>query len=401
VDSNRDAAIAATTERMRLAALDDLHLLDTPPEERFDRITRLAKHIFDVPVAEINLLDNYRQFTKSPQVAGMDPNSPVTESLCVVAITSPDILVVNDASQDERFADRAPVAGERHIRFYAGRPLSLDNTSRVGTLCLVDTKPREMDAAEQRLLDEMGSWVERELRDSVNPADPEEAAEPVSSSSAAPIPVEVLPNYAVAGVSLPLRRVGSDFCIWREANGSLDVTVADVMGKGKTAAMSAAMVRSAFVDSDTTVDAAEILADVNRFVMHAPGVAGTFATVLHARIDMETGIVDYADAGHGLTLVVRADNGVERLDSSGFPLGLIPTSTWQLRSTLLQPGDTLVSFTDGFLKLFDGTLDSLPDVVTLIRTSSGPDDVVKRVVAMARKARVHDDLMILAVTRTD
>jgi uncharacterized protein YigA (DUF484 family) len=107
-------------ERLRVVALDLLDLLDlldTPAEERFDRITRIARELFDVPVAEINLIDDERQFTKSPQLPGRSPNLVRTESFCEVTIQQSDLVVVPDATRDERFAHRDPVTDERHIRF--------------------------------------------------------------------------------------------------------------------------------------------------------------------------------------------------------------------------------------------------------------------------------------------
>jgi sigma-B regulation protein RsbU (phosphoserine phosphatase) len=416
-----DTGRTSVMERMRLAALDDVHLVDTPPEERFDRITRLAKEIFGVPIAEINLLGEFDQFTKSPQPAGVSVHRPVDESFCNTTIQSPDVLLVPDATKDDRFSAHNAVTGDYHVRFYAGRPLSLGDDLRIGTLCIVDLEPRELSAADLEVFDEMGAWVERELRDSRDPdgeAEPDVAAASIpnlpTATSAITPPAGLAdapllspqslaiatPTFSIAATSVPMRKVGSDFFAWREVDGVVEMTVADVMGKGAVAAAIASTVRDA-LQVHAGADVGETLQNANADLARDLRLAGIFATLFHARIEVETGIVEYADAGHGLTLVVRADGTVERLESSGFPLGLIAKGNWAVRSTALQEGDMLVSFTDGVLALFDGTIDSLDDVVALVRSASTTRDVVDRVVALNKRKRSGDDVTIIALSRTE
>ena len=411
-------------ERMRVAALADVHLVDTPPEERFDRITRLAKLIFGVPIAQINLLGQFESFTKSPQVAGESATMSVDDTFCNITIQTPGMLVVPNLTQDDRFSSRLPVTGEQHIRFYAGRPLSLGDDLRIGTLCIVDTEPREMTPAELNVLDEMGLWVERELRDSRDPEGAEGAdalgesipnvpnvptltAAIVLPAGLADAPVltpaslaVATPTFSISGTSLPLRKIGSDFFAWREVDGVVELTVADVMGKGAKAAAIASTVRDTLQDH-AGADVGETLHNANADLARDLHLVGIFATLFHARVEVETGILEYADAGHGLTLIVRADGGVERLESSGFPLGLLPRGTWEVRSTILQEGDVLVSFTDGVLGLFDGSLASLDKVVDLVRSSSSTSDIVNRVVRLTKRKRGGDDVTIIAMSRKE
>ncbi|HTQ34499.1 MAG TPA: MBL fold metallo-hydrolase [Stellaceae bacterium] len=150
-------------EAQRLAALHELGILDTEPEERFDRITRIATAMFDVPVALVSLIDEDRQWFKS--ACGF-PASPTSRdiSFCAHAILAHQVMVVPDALLDARFADNPAVAGEPRVRFYAGCPLVLDNGACVGTLCIVDMRPRELDAASIRVLEDLGKLVLRELQ---------------------------------------------------------------------------------------------------------------------------------------------------------------------------------------------------------------------------------------------
>ena len=387
----------SVTERLRLAALDGVHLMDTPPEERFDRITRLARQIFDVPMAQINLIGEFEQYTKTTVPEGIPARRSTQDTFCSVTIQTPGLLVVPDATKDVRFDYRESVTGPHHIRFYAGRPLSLGDELRIGTLCLGDTKPRDLTAEELDVLDEMGTWVERELRDSRDPDGETGAAAPLLSPSALNI---ATPTFSVAAASVPMRKIGSDFFAWREIDGVVEMTVADVMGKGAVAAAIASTVRDTLQKS-ARADVGETLAKANADLARDLKLAGIFATLFHARIDVATGIVEYADAGHGLTLIVRSGGAVERLESSGFPLGLLPRGTWAVRTTILQEGDMLVSFTDGVLGLFDGTINSLPQVVELVRASSDTRDIVDRIVALNAIQRGGDDVTIIAMSRTE
>ena len=148
-------------EAARLAALRSLKILDTPPEQRFDRITRFAKDLFGVPIALVSLVDHERQWFKSR--AGLDAiETPRAVSFCGHAILWADVFVVEDATRDERFRDNPLVTGPPFFQFYAGAPLNVAGY-RVGTLCLIDHKPRRFDDRGRGRLIELTGWVEREL----------------------------------------------------------------------------------------------------------------------------------------------------------------------------------------------------------------------------------------------
>ena len=149
-------------EVTRLAALRQLSLLDTPAEERFDRYTRLAKRLFDVPMALISLIDQDRQWFKS--CAGTSiTQTPRDISFCGHTIAADDILLVPDALRDPRFHDNPGVIGEPHVRFYAGCPLSVADGSRIGTLCVMDTRPRSLGEEDLRLLRDLADMAEQEF----------------------------------------------------------------------------------------------------------------------------------------------------------------------------------------------------------------------------------------------
>ena len=149
-------------EAARLAALDALEILDSAPEERFDRIIRIASGAFEVPIALVSLVDRDRQWFKS--CIGLDvKETPRDMAFCAHAILEDELLIIPDALQDPRFADNPLVTGEPHVRFYAGCPLKLPDGNTMGTLCLIDTRPRQLDDGRIKLLRDLGKLVETEL----------------------------------------------------------------------------------------------------------------------------------------------------------------------------------------------------------------------------------------------
>jgi diguanylate cyclase (GGDEF)-like protein len=149
-------------ETRRLATLRRLDILDTPPEERFDRLTRLAKRLFDVPTALVTMIDEDRQWFKSSTGLTV-AQTPREFSFCGHAIASDSILLVPDASQDPRFHDNPFVIGDPHVRFYVGCPLSTPNGSKIGTLCLIDSQPRDFDKESCALLSDLARMAEQEF----------------------------------------------------------------------------------------------------------------------------------------------------------------------------------------------------------------------------------------------
>jgi diguanylate cyclase (GGDEF)-like protein len=149
-------------ERQRLETLRSLRILDTAPEERFDRFTRLASRLFDVPIALVSLVDANRQWFKSK--VGLEACETSREfSFCGHAILGDDVMVIPDAAEDGRFAGNPLVTHDPRVRFYAGYPLAAPDGKNMGTLCIIDHEPREMSPEELGLLRELGSAIEQEM----------------------------------------------------------------------------------------------------------------------------------------------------------------------------------------------------------------------------------------------
>ncbi|WP_017931132.1 GAF domain-containing protein [Robiginitomaculum antarcticum] len=150
-------------EFCRLSALDKTNLLDTAAELRFDRLTRLAATVLKTEIALVSLIDKDRQWFKSKH--GLDTSeTPRSQAFCSHAIKHSDIMVVNDASLDPRFVDNPLVTGDPKIRFYAGAPLITKNGYALGTLCIIDSKPRsDFGPEQQQILTDIAISVMTEI----------------------------------------------------------------------------------------------------------------------------------------------------------------------------------------------------------------------------------------------
>lgn len=153
---------APQEEPIRLETLRSIGILDIPPEERFDRLTRMAKRLFGVPIALVSLVDENRQWFKS--CLGLSVSETSRDiSFCGHAILGNDLFIIPDTIVDERFADNPLVLNDPYIRFYAGCPLRAPNGCKLGTLCIIDRQPRSFEKEDLEALIDLSSMVEREL----------------------------------------------------------------------------------------------------------------------------------------------------------------------------------------------------------------------------------------------
>jgi GAF domain-containing protein len=149
-------------EASRVAALDRYAILDSEPEQSFDDLVSLAAHICKVPMAMLSLVDDHRQWFKS-RIGVQVRETPRDSSICAHAIQQGDLFVVPDTLQDARFRESPLVTGDPHIRFYAGAPLINEDNFALGTLCVVDREPRELDADQKDALLALGRLALRQM----------------------------------------------------------------------------------------------------------------------------------------------------------------------------------------------------------------------------------------------
>jgi EAL domain-containing protein (putative c-di-GMP-specific phosphodiesterase class I)/GAF domain-containing protein len=147
-----------THERQRLELLACTRLLDSEENESFDRITRLAASLFDAPIAMVSLVDRRRQWFKS-RIGLAVRETARSSSFCSHAIAESGVTVIEDAGLDPRFADNPMVTGAPHVRFYAGAPLRLASGHALGTLCIIDTRPRTFGAVDRARLADLAALV--------------------------------------------------------------------------------------------------------------------------------------------------------------------------------------------------------------------------------------------------
>ena len=382
------------SELTRQQAVDDLKIVDTPPEERFDRITRLAKELFGVETAAVTIIDHDRQWFKSKAGTSLVEGDR-KDAFCDVTIRKSEVFNIADASKDSQFSENPLVLRDPKIRFYAGYPLETPSGEYVGALCIFDPNPREFSAKDEDLLKDLALWVTKEMMIQTELSRAEEVQQTLLPKKRV-----TLNGYESAGGCKSARTVGGDFYDWYDVEGGEVFTLVDVMGKGMGSAIIAATVRAVLRSGSRSADivkAVEVAAmtldsDLNNL--------GSFATLFHAQLETESGEVRYIDAGHGLSLVLRADGSRTRLTSENPPLGTGMDTIWEEQSIQLNLGDTLVSVSDGVLDLFDGTLSSLGKIEEIVRNSGSAQAAVDTVLDLAG-SNAPDDVTILVIRRSD
>jgi two-component sensor histidine kinase len=147
-----------SAEEFRLGALRSYGILDTPREADFDEVVEVASAICGTPISVINLIDQGRQWFKAEVGLGVR-ETPLDSSICAHAILQPGLFIVPDTTQDRRFADNPLVTGDPHLRFYAGALLETPEGFPLGTVCVLDYKPRNLDDTQKAFLRLMANQV--------------------------------------------------------------------------------------------------------------------------------------------------------------------------------------------------------------------------------------------------
>lgn len=204
--------------------------------------------------------------------------------------------------------------------------------------------------------------------------------------------------FRIAGACVPARTVGGDFFDWyMTPDGGAAITLGDVMGKGVGAGMIAAAVRTVIRSCVDDPDPAAALRRTSQGLDTDSGtpLGAQFTTCFHARITDE-GIVRWTDAGHGLTVIRSATGRVEFLQSGHLPIGI--GTEWTSKQAVLQPGDSLVSVSDGVLDLFGGSVDSIERYTSFLEQQDDIEAIVDTLVRRALESEHEDDVTVLAVT---
>lgn len=379
------------SEERRQAALDAMGILDTPPDERVERVVRLAQDLFRVPMVSVSLIDRDRQWRKA-QIGLGGNEAPRKDSFCDATVRRDAPLIVEDATTLPEFADNPFVAGDPHLRFYAGHPLHAPGGEPVGTLCIVDTTPREFSERDRELLGELALWVQTEL-DHDQEMDNAEVVQRAMISRDTP----EFPGYTIAAALIPKGRMSGDYYDLTVIDGRLRITVVDVMGKGLGPALVASGIRGS-LRTGPQRPLTDALTEVDCLLDDTVGELGLFATAAHADLDPVTGEIELVDAGHGLSFIVSPDGTWLQLRSTQLPLGMGEPEGRTSTFAELQPGDTFLCCSDGLLDVLDPD-DPFSQVERAINTL-GPEGSVQAAIRLATTdKRATDDVTVIAIRR--
>ena len=370
-------------EAARMEAVRRYDILDTPPDGAFDRVARLAARWFDVPIATVTIVDEDRIWFKATH--GLDGVTQIGRDpgLCGSAILADDTYVVTDAVTDPRACDNPLVTGALGVRFYAAAPITTADGHRLGTVNVIDTKPRRIDEAGMATLRDLAAVIvdelelrlsamhllrlERELREQAerDRAEIESFATTLQRSLVPPalprIPgLELAAHYRTASA----REVGGDFYdVFPLTGGRWAVVLGDVCGKGAAAASLTSFIRytvralaahhddplAVLSELNTAMIAEQSLDTLPKFCTAAFAVLtphhhdGDGDGLLPAEFE-----VTVAAGGHPPPYLLPASGGVQALATpNGMLIGMLPDARFVARTARLRPGDALVLYTDG------------------------------------------------------
>jgi hypothetical protein len=384
-----EARDAELTEVARAIAL-----VGTNPEVRFDRAVGLIARFLDMPLGMVSLVDGNRIWYKSR--IGFDAEeSEYSGSFTERIVSTGEPHWLSDALQDDILKNSPWTNGERdRIVSYIGHPLRSSDGTVIGCIVLMGREPREFGTDELIQLGLVALWVQDEM---TQETETERAAH--VQQALLPTRTVTVDGYELAGASAPARSVSGDFFDWREAADGLIFSLADVMGKGVGSAIIAAEVRAVLRTSEDTLGIDVAVNRAARLLDDDLSASGSFTTLFHCRLFASEGRVDYVDAGHGLALHVRADGSWDRLAHFDLPLGTGLSSEWSLHSVLLEPGETIVAFSDGVLDLFDGSLGSMAEVARAFSESPTATAAVNTLSQLANSMDGIDDVTVVALRR--
>lgn len=206
-------------------------------------------------------------------------------------------------------------------------------------------------------------------------------------------------GYDVAGLFRPSRNVGGDFYDWYQTPEGLHMTFADAMGKGMGAALIAATVRAVMRSTGQRQDLDGAFASASKAIATDLDSSNSFVTLFHARLDADSGVVSYVDAGHGMALHVEAGGSARRLPSGGPPVGAWAGSEWPQSTLELAPGESLVVVSDGVLDVFNSVEDFTTSVVGAAHSGGSAQGISNAILALAPAEAAEDDVTVVVVRR--
>lgn len=362
-------------ESERLEDLRSLNLLDTEPEDRFDRITRLASNFFQIPTAYVAFIDSDRQWFKSR--VGLCPTETSREmSFCQYTIHRNEPLIIPDTRMDPIGRNNPFVVGEPHVRFYAGVPLAGPRGHKIGTFCLVDIAPREFGDEDVASLTAFAALVEREINLSEiiqtqnelldtrqQLVETQEKLNREFSDAAKYVRLMLPPPLTGAEIIdwqfHPSTHLGGDGLGYRRINDDqLAFYILDVTGHGLGSALLAVTALELLRNPVATIDFSSPAAVIDRLnrTFQMKDHAGKFFSAWYGVYSRSARTVTYANAGHPPALLLTRREGPPRLSKSvpgASVLGIMPEIHAPETTIEFSPTSELYLFTDGLYELPD------------------------------------------------
>jgi sigma-B regulation protein RsbU (phosphoserine phosphatase) len=409
------SAIVPQNESERLRAVRRYDVLDTPPDGAFDRVTKLAARQFGVPISIVSIVDTDRIWFKSHhgvdvEEIGRDPG------LCASAILGDGPWVVEDAETDPRTMTNPLVAGDLGLRFYAGAPLTTHDGFNLGTLCVIDGAPREFSAEDAEMLEDLAGVVmdELELRLQARRTISQELAlRQQAERTARQLQASLLPpelpqidgvERAALYVPADMAVVGGDFYDMFVVGETCVLAVGDVSGKDAAAAAVTGLARHAIRSAAQWArEPGEVLANLNRTMLLdvGDGDIATFCTVLLVfghRTDSGFRL-RLACAGHPGPLLIDATGHSTEVAVEGPPAGWFEDAAFAETELELEPGASLVMYTDGLSEARRGGqllgIDAARGVLEDAAGSAEEMLKVLRELITAPEVNVADDVAVL------
>jgi sigma-B regulation protein RsbU (phosphoserine phosphatase) len=396
-------------EAERLADLRALNILDTPPEQRFDRIVRIAARVFGVPISYVAMVDSDRQWFKSK--CGLTSDETGRDiSFCSHAILQTEPLIVPDATKDLRFHDNPLVVNEPHVRFYAGYPLAGPGGRAVGTFCIADRRPRTLSRRQLDTLAELAAMVEHELgmvdliRTQHNLIRTQQALARTQQklteelNDAAEYVRSLLPPKLNGDG--PIRtdwefisssQLGGDFFGYHWlSRRRLALYALDVCGHGVAASLLSISVHNALrretLPNTRFDEPSEVLAGLNRaFPMEENN--NKFFTIWYGVFDVPSRTLRYATGGHPPAVLLDGPESAPRqLGGPGFVIGMLSDATFETLTETIPLGSRLYLYSDGAYEIPVGPnrMFTVNELAGLIARAGG--------VSPARVPRIVDEL---------
>lgn len=347
-------------ESERLELLHQLHILDTESEEIYDGIAYIASKICEVPISTISLIDHDRQWFKSI-IGGDLTETPRIYSFCAHTILGNEILEVTDSHNDERFKENPYVLGEPYVRFYAGIPLELKNGLNVGTLCVVDNKPRKLTEDQLKILHYLSLQVTKLLESRLKNIEllQKQKALDADLNAASQIQKSFLPlspldckGLKIASIWKPANNLGGDIYNIIKSKEKIIFYIVDVCGHDVPSALVTVSISQFFhqhIQSSKGLSPKDIMLALNdEFPLER---FDRFFTICYLIVDPTSGHLKYSCAAHPPAIILKKRGGIKILDKQGPLIGFNKTLQFEEGEEILESGDKVFLYTDGIIEL--------------------------------------------------